>query len=54
MSDPVEVKPRIKKTVWMNIYESDNYFIWPRKSDAAVDNICGTLVLLFFLWCFLK
>jgi len=27
MSDPVEVKPRIKKTVWMNIYESDNYFI---------------------------
>jgi len=34
MSDPVEVKPRIKKTVWMNIYESDNYFIWPRKSDA--------------------
>jgi len=30
----VEVKPRIKKTLWMNIYETDNCFIWPRKSDA--------------------
>jgi len=32
--DLVEVKPRIKKTVWMNIYESDDYFIWPTKSEA--------------------
>jgi hypothetical protein len=31
--DFVEVKPRIKKTVWMNIYESD-FFIWPTKSKA--------------------
>jgi hypothetical protein len=34
MSDPVEVKPRIKKTVWVNIYDSGDYFIWPRRSDA--------------------
>lgn len=32
--DLVEVKPRIKKNVWVNIYESGDYFIWPRKSDA--------------------